>query len=127
MQRLRVLIADDNHDMADSLRILLEIWGYETRVVRDGQQAFDTTLAFRPHVALLDFSMPKLHGGEVAARLRQASGTDGVVLVATTANDPEDPLVAPYNGHFDHYLRKPFNVEQLERLLLACAARVRPD
>jgi CheY-like chemotaxis protein len=123
-QGLRVLVADDDGDVADSLRILLELWGHQPRVARDGQQALDAALAFRPHVALLDFLMPKLTGGEVAARLRQARGTGAPVLVATTANAPDDPCVAPYNGHFDHYLRKPFNLEQLERLLAACAARV---
>jgi len=124
--RLRVLIVDDYADAADSLRLLLDIWGHQTRVARDGTAALEAADAFRPHVILLDIQMPRMSGGEVAVLLRRRPEQASTILVATTANESDDPRLAPYNGLFNHYLRKPYNLEQLEHLLAACMAKPSP-
>jgi two-component system CheB/CheR fusion protein len=114
---LRILVADDNRDAADSLRMLLEIWGHEVRTAYDGQEALDVAASFRPHVALLDLRMPHVHGGEVARRLREQPGAALLLLVATTAHCKDDSRVEPYRDVFDCHLCKPVNLTELEQLL----------
>jgi CheY-like chemotaxis protein len=117
---LRVLVADDVQDSVESLRILLELWGHEVRTARDGIEAVAVAAAFRPHVALLDVIMPKMHGAEAARRLRQQS--PDVVVFALSATDPNDPRLTDYGDVFNDFLQKPYNVERLESLLARVAA-----
>jgi PleD family two-component response regulator len=71
----RVLIADDNHDAAVSLSLLLQAMGHETRIAHDGLEAVQTAEDFRPEVVLLDIGMPKLDGYErPPGGLRNARG-----------------------------------------------------
>jgi CheY-like chemotaxis protein len=120
---LRVLVVDDNQDAADTLGILLDLWGHQARLAYDGLSGLRAALAFRPHVALLDVMMPGLSGPEVARRLRQGPGLERTVLVAVTATEPDDPRLDGHLGAFDHYLKKPYCLEALEGLLSDCAAR----
>jgi len=68
----RVLIADDNHDSADSLAMLLRMEGHDVRVAHDDPQALAAVASFKPEVALLDIGMPGLNGYEVAQKIREA-------------------------------------------------------
>jgi CheY-like chemotaxis protein len=114
---LRVLVADDHLDTVESLRILLGLWGHEVAVARNGRDALASAQAFRPHVALLDFQMPGLSGGEVARRLRQSPELEGLVIVAATGYHHDEEAFLPYLRHFDYHIRKPFNLGELENLL----------
>jgi PleD family two-component response regulator len=67
----RVLVADDNRDAARTLGMVLELEGYEVRVVHDGTTAIEVARTFRPHAALIDIGMPDLNGYEVAVALRR--------------------------------------------------------
>ena len=114
---MRVLIADDNQDAADTLAMVLRIWGHEVRVVYDGPSALLTVRNFRPHAVLLDIQMPRVNGGEVALNLRRQSGCEETLIVATSASDPDDPRLARYEGAFDAFLNKPCDLEKLAELL----------
>jgi CheY-like chemotaxis protein len=72
---LRVLIADDNRDSAESLGMLLEISGHEVFIVHDGLEALAMAADKRPDAALLDIGMPGMDGYEVAGRLRREPWT----------------------------------------------------
>jgi CheY-like chemotaxis protein len=120
---LRVLVADDSRDAADSLRMLLEIWGHEVQTAYDGQSALDMADSFRPHVALLDFIMPAVHGGEVARRLRTTQATAPLLIVAVTAQGEDDIRIEPFRSVFDRLLRKPVDLEELEQLLNSLSSR----
>jgi CheY-like chemotaxis protein len=67
-----VLVVDDNEDAADSLAALLQLSGHEVFVAYDGQQALEVAEQVRPDVVLLDVSMPRMDGHEVARRLRRS-------------------------------------------------------
>jgi CheY-like chemotaxis protein len=114
---LRVLVVDDCHDAAATLRFLLELWGYDVWTARSGAEALAVVPLFQPDVVLLDIEMPGMHGGEVARRLRQFPGFDRVLLVATTGTEPDDPRLGGYRAYFDDHLPKPYNLERLEHLL----------
>ena len=117
VQPLRVLLADDDRDSAASLSTLLEIEGFEVRVVHGGQEALDAAREFKPHVCLLDIGMPKITGYEAARRLRQRYGDDCPVLIAVTGwKQASDKILATLAG-FDHHVAKPYEPSELVKLL----------
>jgi CheY-like chemotaxis protein len=125
--RLRVLVADDNVDAAETLAMLLEDLGAETRVAQDGEQALAAAEALRPDVAFLDIGMPKLDGRQVAGRIRAEAWGRDVVLVALTGWGQPDDRRRSREAGFDEHLVKPANVETVERVLAAAdpSARAR--
>ena len=119
---LRILVVDDLIDAADSLRLLLELWGHEVRVEYDGRRALAAAREFRPQVLLVDLQMPGMHGGEVAHQVKTDPEIGKVWVIATSANDLNDHRLTSYRRYFSGHLLKPFNLEQLEELLARCAA-----
>jgi signal transduction histidine kinase/ActR/RegA family two-component response regulator len=114
---LHVLVVEDNHDGRESLRDLLEIWGYEVSLAEDGPQGIEKALSLRPEVALVDIGLPGLDGNEVARRVRAVLGNEQISLIAMTGyGQPEDRRRALQAG-FDRYLVKPVDPAILSRLL----------
>jgi signal transduction histidine kinase/CheY-like chemotaxis protein len=113
----RVLLADDNVDFATSLGELLRAHGHEVRVVHDGEAALETAARFEPHVAFLDIGMPKIHGYELARRLRAQPATARCVLVAVTGWGQEDDRRRAREAGFDRHLVKPVDPGQIEAIV----------
>ena len=119
---LRVLVADDNADSADTLAMVLETEGHELRVAHDGAEALRLAQAWRPDLAILDIGMPGLNGHEVARALRATPGLEDIALLALTGwGSAEDRARSAASG-FDLHLTKPVDPLQVLRLL----ARLRP-
>lgn len=115
---LRLLVVDDNHDVADSMAMLLESIGGEIRVAYDGSAGIDAAAEFRPDIAFVDLRMPHLDGYETARRIRERLGPDAPRLIALSgAGDKEGSL----NAGFDVHLTKPVSAEALETLLREAA------
>lgn len=111
----RILVVDDNQDIADSLAELLGISGAETEVAYDGFVALERLNTFHPTVAMLDIGMPKMDGYELCGRIRAQDPT--IVLIALTGwGQPEDVRRAKAAG-FDHHLTKPIKPDTLLTLL----------
>src|SRR5881227_60491 len=104
---LRVLIVDDNRDGADSLLLLLELYGHEARAAYDGDAALRLAGTFCPDVVLLDIGMPGLDGYEVARRLRRDEGLRDALLVAITGFGTEEDRRLAAQAGFDAHLTKP--------------------
>jgi CheY-like chemotaxis protein len=120
---LRVLVVDDLVDAADSLRLLLELWGHEVRVEYNGRRALEAARAFRPQVVLVDVQMPGMHGGEVAEQIKADPDLQRAWVIATSANDRHDGRLQSYARYFHDHLLKPYNLDHLERLLASFAAK----
>jgi PAS domain S-box-containing protein len=114
---LRVLIVDDNIDAAESLALLLDMVGHETRTAPDGPTALGTAFTFLPDVVLLDIGLPGMSGYDVARQLRQAPGLSGVLLVAMTGWGQEDDQRRSREAGFDYHLVKPVDANALQQLL----------
>ena len=114
----RVLVVDDNQDAADSLAMLLRLWGYHCRVSYDGQSALQMTWEFRPDCLILDINMPGMDGCTVARRLREVPELSGVKLVALTAYSDETHVRRIQQAGFDYHLVKSEDIEVLEHLLM---------
>jgi PAS domain S-box-containing protein len=113
----RILVADDNADVAESLSLLLGFLGHEVTTAGDGLEAFEAAAARRPDVALLDIGMPQLNGYEVAQRIRQQPWGQDMVLIAVTGWGQEEDKQRARAAGFDHHLTKPVNLPDLEKLL----------
>ena len=116
LKRQRVLIVEDNRDTATMMDLMLTEWGQETRIAHDGTSAVDVANEFKPDVVLLDVGLPKLHGYEVARRLRQQAWARDTLVVAITGWGLEVDRQAEAVG-IDHRLLKPIDPAQLRTLL----------
>ena len=115
--RLRVLVADDNADAADSLGLLVRLWGHDVCVAYHGSAALVTALDYRPEAALIDIAMPGVSGTSLARELRRHDGFQDTLLVAVTGYTGEARERQAREAGFDRYLVKPVEPETLERLL----------
>ncbi len=118
---LRVLLADDNVDAADTMSAVLEMSGHEVRTVYSGQAALQAAPDFAPDVMLLDIGMPGMSGYEVAQQLRADARYDATVLVALTGWGSEGDRTQAMQAGFDHHLTKPVDLQALEPLLRRAA------
>ena len=113
---LRILVADDNRDTADSLQRVLALYGHEVRVAYDGAAALSVGEQFRPRVAILDIAMPGTNGYEVARALRSRHGAE-VTLVALTGWGQDADRRRALEAGFDYHLIKPIDPNELNTLL----------
>jgi two-component system CheB/CheR fusion protein len=116
MRERRVLVVDDNEDIALSSSQLLKLLGHEVTVAFDGQEAPEVALDFRPDVGLLDVGLPYIDGHEFARRLRAEYGP-GVLLIIITAYTQDNPRRQTYEAYFDHHFTKPLDYMTIADLL----------
>ena len=114
---LRVLIADDNEDAADSLVQLLEMMGNTVHRAGDGLQAVAMAEELRPEVIVLDIGMPRLNGFEACRRIRAQPWSTGVVMIALTGWGQDEDRRRSMDAGFDRHLVKPVDPLVLEKLL----------
>ena len=103
-----ILVVEDNRDIRDSLKSLLELLGHRVELAPDGVEGVRRALELRPRVALVDIGLPRLDGYQVARRLRAALGRDILLVAYTAYGDPDDRLRALQAG-FDLHLVKPLD------------------
>jgi two-component system, chemotaxis family, CheB/CheR fusion protein len=125
MRPHRILIVDDNADVAESMAMLARDWGHEVVVAGDGPSALKVAQRFQPQRALVDIGLPGMDGYEVARRLRAAPEHSNLFLVAMTGyGRPEDREKA-YAAGFDMHLVKPGDLDELQDVLANGDARSR--
>ena len=114
---LRILIADDNEDGADSLAMLLQMHGHSTLIARDGAQALELAGRERPEVALLDIGMPKLNGYEACRAIRAEPWGRAMLLAAVTGWGQDQDQLRSREAGFDAHLVKPVTLESVTQVL----------
>jgi PAS domain S-box-containing protein len=112
----RIMIAEDDADAAEMLRMMLSFSGHDVRVAVDGIQAVSLADEFKPHVALIDIGMPRMDGYEAARVIRTTHGAD-IVLVALTGWGQDEDKERALEAGFDHHLTKPADPDVLLRLI----------
>lgn len=115
--RRRVLVVDDNPDVANSFAMLLDALGHEVHVTHDGPSALAAVRQIHPEVVFLDIGLPGMDGYEVARRLRAEYPPHAMLLVAVTGYGQLDDCRHAAEAGFDHHLLKPVDVGILEALL----------
>ncbi|MGI8632398.1 MAG: response regulator transcription factor [Solirubrobacterales bacterium] len=106
----RILVVEDDREIADVLARSLRLEGYEAQIAADGVQALEHSEAFAPDLVVLDLGLPRLDGVEVCRRLRQAGDVSILMLTARTETDDR---VDGLDAGADDYLTKPLERREL--------------
>ena len=124
--RTTVLIADDDDDILELVRLGLTDHGFETIVARDGATALALARARVPDLALLDVSMPGLDGYQVTTALKADPATDGIVVILFTARAAPLDVERGFSAGADDYIVKPFTLRTLQDRVAAALEREAP-
>ncbi len=111
----RILVAEDEHELASLVRALLEDLGYEATLVEDGQAALDAIAQERPSLLITDLAMPRMSGEELIAQLQQTEHRDLPIIVLSARPDAAT-RIAPFPGV--RLLMKPFDIDEFEALVM---------
>jgi CheY-like chemotaxis protein len=116
-RRTRVVIVEDNQAVADIVRHLLELHGYEVRVAYTGPEGMRLAQEWSPEVVLCDLGLPGLDGYGVAAALRRHPATAQARLLALTGEDSDADRQRSQAVGFERYLVKPRDLKVLLEVL----------
>jgi two-component system, OmpR family, response regulator MprA len=122
-QKPRVLVVEDDADIAGALRRSLRLEGYDVRLAEDGVSALEESTLFEPDAVVLDLALPRLDGVEVCRRLRDSGD---VPILMVTARDALDDRIEGLDSGADDYLVKPFERQELLARLRALLRRRPP-
>jgi CheY-like chemotaxis protein len=117
--RMRILVADDNADAADSLAMLLQADGHVVLTAADGRRAIEVAEGFRPDVILMDVAMPHMDGLEAAREIRRHEWGAGIRIIALTAWGQETERRRTREAGMDAHLVKPVDPRALAAALTA--------
>jgi len=120
----RVLLVDDNRDVATSICRFVRLLGHDVRMAFDGMEAMQMAGEFRPDVVLMDIGMPKLNGYDVARKLRSETWGRQMTLVAISGWGREADHRRSIQSGFDRHMTKPIEPLVLEALLDSSARAV---
>jgi DNA-binding response OmpR family regulator len=123
-QAATVLLAEDDPDVGDLVRHVLEADGYRVELARDGAEALERFEACCPDLVVLDIMMPRLTGFEVLSRLRdlEEEGRSVPVLILSARASQED-IVKGFDLGVSDYVTKPFMIGELRARVRALLAR----
>ncbi|MBK8011456.1 MAG: response regulator [Deltaproteobacteria bacterium] len=116
---LRILIVDDNLDLADTLALLLRRRGHQVSTAADGDRALRQIEARSPDVVFVDIGLPGMNGYELARRLRTLDSGNALTLVALTGYGQAHDRRQAIEAGFDHHLLKPARIEAIQEILTA--------
>jgi two-component system, OmpR family, response regulator MprA len=112
MERMKILVVDDERAVRDSLRRALELEGYDVELAADGEEALERLSSNgEPDAVILDILMPRMDGLEVCRRLRREGHRLPVLML--TARDEVENRVSGLDAGADDYVTKPFALEEL--------------
>ncbi|MBY0513388.1 MAG: PAS domain-containing protein [Gemmataceae bacterium] len=115
----RVLVVEDNRDAADSLRMLLEAYGYPVEVAYTGPDGVRAAERYRPEVVICDIGLPGMDGYRVAEALRGNPATAAARLIALTGYGQDEDRRRAKEAGFDEHLTKPVDPTALEAVIAA--------
>jgi CheY-like chemotaxis protein len=114
---MRILVVDDNRDSAESLAMLLRLFGNDVQSVYDGRLALQVATAYRPDVVLLDIGLPGLDGLQVCQCLRKQAGRTQPLIIAMTGYGQEEDQRRSKEAGFNAHMVKPVDLETLQEFL----------
>jgi DNA-binding response OmpR family regulator len=120
---VRILVVDDEPNIVNLLRIGLKYEGFSVEVAQDGVEALHRAATFKPHLVVLDLSLPGMDGLEVAERLQ--ADPDLLIVMLTARDQVPDRILGLQTGA-DDYVVKPFDYDELLARIRAVARRRMP-
>lgn len=119
----RILIVDDEPDILEFVGYNLKKEGYEVETALNGLEGVEKTLAWHPHLILLDAMMPIMDGFEACHRIRTTKGVDDTLIIFLTARSAEDYQVKGFDVGADDYIAKPIQLKALSSRIKAVLKR----
>jgi PAS domain S-box-containing protein len=113
----RILIVEDVVQVAQMLGMLLQVWGYDSRVAHDGPTGLVAFRTYQPDVVLCDIGLPGMSGYDVAGMMREEPRQTRPLLVAVTGYGGEEDRRRSHEAGFDFHMTKPVDPAALEKLL----------
>jgi len=121
LERLSILVIEDNADTRDVLKLMLEVEGASVETAENGEQGLRAAERLRPDIVLCDIGLPDIDGFEVARRIRARTDLAVSRLIALTGYGQAEDMRQAIKAGFDAHLTKPVNLEQLMALLVSAA------
>jgi CheY-like chemotaxis protein len=115
--RLRILVVDDDEDLAHLLAKVLVTRNYEVRTARDSMSAIRAAIEFAPDVALMDIGLPMMNGYELAREFRKILPAEKCRLIALTGYSEEGEKEKARAAGFEEHLLKPVNLATLRKAI----------
>lgn len=116
-QTKTVLLVEDTEDNRFMMRRLLEMAGYNVVEATNGEEAVTLAQSERPHLILMDLSLPVIDGLAATRAIRKLDGFGDVPIVAVSAHDTSDFQADALAAGCDSYITKPIDFSQLELLI----------
>lgn len=110
---MKILIVDDEVDLANLLRINLEIEGFECNVAKDGQEGIEKAVLVQPDLILLDIRMPVIDGYGVLAELKKNQETSKIPVIMCTTIKGEENIKKAHDLGASDYIVKPFEPREI--------------
>lgn len=117
MGSLRVLVIDDNADIAEILKELLTTIGYIVEIAKNGTDGIKKAINFEPEILICDIGLPGMNGYDVARAFRSDQRLKDIFLIAMTGYALPEDLQKAFDAGFDRHLAKPVDLEKLEYTL----------
>lgn len=124
---MKIVIIEDERDLAELLAFNLEKEGWRTIIALDGKTGFERVSAELPDIVILDLMLPEMSGTEVCKRLRKQESTAAIPIIMVTAKGEEIDRVVGFEVGADDYLVKPFSSRELLLRIKAIMRRSAPD
>jgi DNA-binding response OmpR family regulator len=122
----RILVAEDERDVAELVRYTLAREGFEVVVAANGADALRHAKESRPDLVLLDLMLPQVNGWELCRRLKQDPATKALPVIMLTARSEEGDKILGFELGADDYVTKPFSTRELVARVRAVVRRTRP-
>lgn len=111
---MKILIAEDEFTTRMMVQVCLENWGYRVESVTNGEEAWEKLQKTdAPHIAILDWEMPKINGVEVCRRVKEMDVENPPYVILLTSRDSKKDIVEGFDAGADDYMTKPFNNDEL--------------
>jgi DNA-binding response OmpR family regulator len=113
MSQKRILLIEDEQDMAVMVSIRLESAGYYVRLVKDGREGFDIAKRDMPDLILLDIMLPSMNGYDICSALKVDKRCKKIPIIILTARAQKEDIERGFKSGADAYIVKPFDPEYL--------------
>src|ERR1700735_1063098 len=120
-----ILVIDDNKSVRDTLGVMLEREGFQAVLAEDGRAGFESAIALKPRLILVDLRMPRLSGAEVCKQLRARGMKTPMIVLSASAGEMDKVHLLEMGA--DDYMVKPFGARELLARIRAVLRRTAPE
>ena len=113
VSKQKILIVDDDNNIAELIALYLTKECFETKIVNDGEEALREFASFRPDLIILDIDMPEINGYEMLKIIREKPHLKGVPVIFLTSNNDKDHVIKAVADGANGYVVKPIDEEVL--------------